>query len=266
MADESIAQTKACTKCGAEKPATLGYFRPWSATDGRLRGKCRLCEGFKSEGIVSRPRQKLTESERRERNLRLRRDSYARNRDAQLARVRADRKANPEKYREWDRRNYEKNKVGTDYNRRRYQRLDKEAAKQALKRWKAENPDKVRAMWERTYAKHKPKHTARMLRWIKNNPQKVAIIRNRRRAREIGASGDYSIEDVRALLKQFGRICFYCGCALKKFHVDHFIPLVRGGANGPPNLRLSCPSCNWSKGGKMPWEWMPDKFRQEETG
>ena len=38
------------------------------------------------------------------------------------------------------------------------------------------------------------------------------------------------------------------------YHVDHVIPLILGGSNGPENLVIACPRCNLSKGAKMPHE------------
>jgi 5-methylcytosine-specific restriction endonuclease McrA len=40
------------------------------------------------------------------------------------------------------------------------------------------------------------------------------------------------------------------------FHIDHIIPLARGGTSDPENLQLLCPRCNCSKGAKDPQEWL----------
>lgn len=99
MADDSIATSKVCTKCGV--PKTPDCFSP-------KRAQCRECAA---------------------------------------AWIRAARLRDPERYREYDRRNHERNKgAGSDYEKRRYARLDKVAAQQALREWKALNPDKQRAI------------------------------------------------------------------------------------------------------------------------
>ena len=36
--------------------------------------------------------------------------------------------------------------------------------------------------------------------------------------------------------------------------MDHVIPLAKGGASTLENLQLTCPSCNMSKGMKLPHE------------
>ena len=43
--------------------------------------------------------------------------------------------------------------------------------------------------------------------------------------------------------------CQYCGEKPPKviLHVDHIIPVVKGGCNEPENLRTSCSSCNLGK-------------------
>lgn len=61
--------------------------------------------------------------------------------------LREARRKDPERYREYDRRNAEKNKApGSDYQKRRYALADKEKKRENLRRWKAENPDKLRAI------------------------------------------------------------------------------------------------------------------------
>ncbi len=44
-------------------------------------------------------------------------------------------------------------------------------------------------------------------------------------------------------------VCQHCGCkvAHDNFHVDHVVPIVRGGTNDIDNYVLSCPSCNIRK-------------------
>lgn len=264
MADSNITSLKACSKCGREKADTIGYFRSYkSAGRELLRKRCRLCEGLKQEGIVlpGRLSSAMPKEEAAKRNRDRCRAYYAANKEKQQARYRAERIANPEKIRARDRYYYQKNKSAkSEYQKRRWARKDKEAARVALREWRRLNPDKDYAIWRRKYLKYRDKILAYRKQWARDNPEARMAIRDRRRARLMGAEGSYTRADVRALLKRYGRSCFYCGVPLTKFHCDHFIPLVRGGSNSPDNLRLSCPSCNFSKAGRMPWDWKPDRF------
>jgi 5-methylcytosine-specific restriction endonuclease McrA len=82
-------------------------------------------------------------------------------------------------------------------------------------------------------------------------------IRNQRKsARRRGAAGSIKTGDIRFLFAaQKGR-CFYCTKKLKDYHVDHFVPLARGGTNYRANLRLACPDCNLAKSDKLPEQFL----------
>lgn len=48
---------------------------------------------------------------------------------------------------------------------------------------------------------------------------------------------------------KFGGHCAYCGCQLKKkgFHVDHVIPVAKGGVDDIVNFFPACKHCNTIK-------------------
>jgi len=67
-----------------------------------------------------------------------------------------------------------------------------------------------------------------------------------------GTSGSYTASDIEAIRIAQGNRCYICGKTLKKYHIDHFIPIAKGGTNDPGNLRLACPKCNRRKHSKHP--------------
>jgi hypothetical protein len=50
-----------------------------------------------------------------------------------------------------------------------------------------------------------------------------------------------------------GHVCPECDCRTRRadFHVDHRIPLARGGRTSRSNARVVCCWCNWEKGATM---------------
>ena len=91
--------------------------------------------------------------------------------------------------------------------------------------------------------------------------------KHRARAQHYGVAGAFDKWDVELRLAKQGSRCHYCGEPLErfgrnKFHVDHFIPLSRGGQNSMNNIVCTCPSCNRAKGNKMPWEYRPARFEE----
>lgn len=104
------------------------------------------------------------------------------------------------------------------------------------KAWRAKNPD---------YHKE----------WRKNNPLRVLEQDNRRRAREMGAEVVGRI-DREEIIRRDRSICYICGEKVQPsdVHLDHVVPLSRGGWHVGANLRVTHSWCNQRKGAKLPEE------------
>jgi 5-methylcytosine-specific restriction endonuclease McrA len=245
MTDQTIPPMQACRKCGEEKPHTDEFYH--RADDGRgkklLQRICRVCRNAANREYQNR--------------------RWVEDHDRLLERNRAYVQRNADRVREWEASRPDRSAYNREHKQKRREELtatDKAAINEKLKAWKRANPEKVREHWERTYQKNRERRLAYVLDWARRNPEKRIAIRDRRRAREVGAEGSYTADDVRELLRTQGRVCRYCQSKLTIFHVDHFIPLARGGSNWPSNLVLSCPPCNYSKSDRMPWVWKPEMF------
>jgi len=93
--------------------------------------------------------------------------------------------------------------------------------------------------------------------WQKNNRDKDAVKSRRRRALKANAPGSHTATDIDCLYINQRGLCAYCSTPLHgNYHVDHVIPLSRGGSNNPDNLVLACATCNTSKGDKLISEWV----------
>jgi hypothetical protein len=89
----------------------------------------------------------LSEEERRERNRLRCRANYQRNKEARKAYMDRYRSENAERLKEFEQQRYRNERAaGSEYQKRKYERADRQKAKADLDRWKAENPDKVRAI------------------------------------------------------------------------------------------------------------------------
>ena len=85
-----------------------------------------------------------------------------------------------------------------------------------------------------------------------SNPDVRKAIHHKRRSRKMGADGWFTSRDIASIrVKQRGR-CALCRVPLRKQHIDHVIPLARGGTNYPKNIQLLCPTCNVRKSAKDP--------------
>lgn len=140
------------------------------------------------------------------------------------------------------------------------------------RKYRENNREKVRAAEKRRYYKNHDHMLIMKAKWRENNREKVNDItkkhywkdaeKSRRRARVVhstrrmlGGTPDYTGDDIKMLYEtQKGR-CWWCGRKLdNKYHIDHRIPLAKGGADKLTNLCIACPDCNHRKYSKMPWE------------
>lgn len=146
---------------------------------------------------------------------------------------------------------------------RRWRSANPDKAKAATKKRREKNPEKFRGAFRNYSRNNKSKRRQSERKWRSDNPEKARRIdrvkKSNYRAHKRNADGSYSTKDVQAQLsRQKGR-CYYCHNDAerdgKSYHVEHVIPINRGGSNSPDNLVISCWLCNAEKGTKTPWEW-----------
>jgi 5-methylcytosine-specific restriction endonuclease McrA len=105
---------------------------------------------------------------------------------------------------------------------------------------------------ERRRASGKEAETLR--RYRQKNPDKVREFTRRRKGRKIGRLPYGTIPKLREAQKNR---CAICSASLKHGdHLDHILPLARGGRHEPGNLQLLCPPCNLHKSDRDPIQHM----------
>lgn len=212
---------KRCSMCGVEKDVTE-FSRNATRKDG-LQNKCKNCASEYGKQHYADNLDKIRERKKR---------YYIENKDQYRERANRNLVERLEYGRQW-------RKAHPSYYKDRY----------------ANNRDKVRERDKRYYAENRDKKRENAKRWRAENPDKARAINHRRRARIVSAGGSFTAADIAAIRVAQADRCWYCGKRLHgKGHIDHFIPLAKGGTNDPGNLRLACASCNLRKGAALPTE------------
>lgn len=113
---------------------------------------------------------------------------------------------------------------------------EENAAKQ--RQYRVDQPDRVKATQKRGRIKNLPK----------------ILVRNRaRRALKKAAVGSHTASDIADIRRMQKDTCAIPGCRVKlngKGHVDHRVPLSKGGTNDRRNIQILCPKHNMQKSAK----------------
>jgi 5-methylcytosine-specific restriction endonuclease McrA len=169
---------------------------------------------------------------------------------------------------------------------RAYYATHKEETHQRVKTYRAKNPDKVYE-WGRQYREsHREWYRTYQRLWRRkwrSDPKNAELDRERsrkfrpgyykthvaqyshysrmRRAQKLSAGGSYSVSDIRKMYANQKGKCYWCSKKLNgQYHIDHVIPLSRGGSNDISNIVISCPPCNFEKNDRLPSEWIGRMF------
>jgi 5-methylcytosine-specific restriction endonuclease McrA len=87
--------------------------------------------------------------------------------------------------------------------------------------------------------------------------------RQRRRAAEFDAPGEYTWAQIMAQYRRQGYVCAYCGERPSGLpEPEHVVPLSRGGRNDMTNIVAACKGCNSDKRDLLLDEWNADRARR----
>lgn len=240
--------TKRCTKCGKEYPATHEYFHFHRLGKDGLNPRCKSCRAEdakieqKHRRVIPAPEQKLCRTCRVVKPI----DAFARScghcdgYDSQCKTC-----ANA-----WDRR-YRAEHVERERERSRQKYIRRREAIRAYHReYNRTQKDKVRE---------------RRRRWANNNPEADSAAWHRRLARKRNLPANFTARDWKKALEYWHYCCAVCGSQRGFWNpltADHWIPLSAPNCPGtvPENIVPLCKSCNSSKHKRNAAEWLIEKF------
>lgn len=126
------------------------------------------------------------------------------------------------------------------------------------RRWHADNREKSLAQIKQSRIRNPPNRAlevARVAEWAKNNPERrrvhVKTCKHRRRSQ---TNGWIPSSKLSAWEGAQAKVCHWCEVECDTYHLDHRVPLARGGEHSLRNLVISCPACNRRKGARCPIE------------
>ena len=172
-------------------------------------------------------------------------------------------------------KNAEKIKAG----RKKYYEANKEKVLRDNSKWKQENREHhnktsrdyhhnnrntILIRLKKYYQDNKEERNRKQLLWNKTPLGKISK-RNTHYKRKMAILNGVSTVEIVEYTKNIFN-CYWCGCKLDKkikngFHLDHYIPLSKGGEHTLTNLVVSCPTCNLQKNAKDPYQFAQERGR-----
>jgi 5-methylcytosine-specific restriction endonuclease McrA len=107
------------------------------------------------------------------------------------------------------------------------------------------------------YRENRDRLLAQQKQYYENNKELWNLKTHKRRA--AGLPTHIPLSEIRKLRALQQNTCPSCRQQLVKYHIDHIIPLSKGGKHQLDNLQLLCPTCNLTKHAKDPIDFMQSK-------
>lgn len=131
----------------------------------------------------------------------------------------------------------------------------KEAQKRAYKKYYKNNKKKISEIRRKYREKNKNIIKRRMRRWLKTEQGRLLHrLSNLKRKRNLKETSDGSITGnaIRGLFVGQNGLCSHCHTDIHiDYHIDHIIPISKGGEHKIENIQLLCPTCNLRKGNRI---------------
>lgn len=131
-----------------------------------------------------------------------------------------------------------------NYRREWYRQHRDDIAVRRKELWDA-NPERFRALSRASYERRKEKARVTAREWHKKNPERSRELHAAYKARKKGAPRSEPVSRAYVIARDGSR-CHICGRKVRsdELHLDHLVPLSKGGDHTSENLRVAHAACN----------------------
>lgn len=157
------------------------------------------------------------------------------------------------KHKQWR----EENKEKISLQQKQYREENKEKTSLYQKQWREENKEVIALKAKQWHDENKEREILRRKSYMKTPIGRIIQRNAKHKRRTITKQGDVTTAQLRKLLDNATH-CFYCNNPLtpNNVHIDHYVPLAKGGLHTITNLRVACKQCNTQKSDKTPEEFL----------
>jgi len=247
--------TKICTKCKIEK--SINEFGKRKASYDGLMFQCRSCRKIVCDAYKINNKDKINHyNHTNKKKIQEQRRIYTENnKDSKKAYDKKYKLENKDRIQKFQKEYYAKHKSKMNEHSKDYRLNNKIKTMEYQRNYAIANRLKLKN-YKRCYQIENI-HKIRLHRAsVGYKLMKRAVDSKRRKQLTIEANGSVTKVSLNALLMDQDSKCFYCNCLLdfnikRSVHLDHYIPLSKGGTHSIDNVVWSCASCNLTKGSKI---------------
>lgn len=154
----------------------------------------------------------------------------------------------------WRKAHYAANKQRITLRNKRYVEANLDAVRAKRAEYRAKHAEQACTRAREWLAANKERAAKRRAEYYRENPEVFHNSRIKRRLRYEGKGLSRGLATL--LLAEQGHKCPGCLCSLADgFHLDHVMPLAKGGKHCDDNIQALCPSCNLKKHDALPEAW-----------
>ncbi len=248
--DTSIPPQRQCSTCKESFPATLEHFRASKNGKYGLNSVCRPCvsASAKAYGQANRERISAYGKSYREQHSDYYKEYHQSHKDQFKGYRQTYRQSHKEQRSACGKEYYQSHKEQVLERHKEYYQSHKEQILERTGAYQRTSQVRSRRYSHVYYQRHKDQCANYTLMYCRTHPEWVRANNYRRRALKRNNGGSHTVQDIRKQYANQKGKCYYCKKKVgTAYHVDHVIPLSRGGSNGPENLVVACPTCNLRK-------------------
>ena len=233
---------KKCPKCGIEK--SISEFHNNKKNTDNLSSYCKECNyeinrnNYQNHKEEYRKRAKLARDIKREEKKRYLEDNKQ-TIEEEKKKKQLERK--------------ERKKEMAKIRRANRTPEEKKIEAERIRKYRQDNPEATRKTRQKSYQNNRDKVIKRNTEYAKTEKGRAISRLKHQRKRIKIKEGDVTADELVELKSNINK-CYWCNTKIIKnnYHIDHYVPLAKGGKHTIDNLVISCPTCNLKKNAKDP--------------